>query len=82
MKKNTLWYSFEKGNDEELLTREFQLSMARKLSERLRRGFIKTYRPVMDDAPYRIFDSLGDYCRWCEKELPGWLGYGKAPKGI
>lgn len=47
------------------------------LEQRLRSAFIKTYEPVMDDAPYRVFDTTGDYRRWCEENLPSWLGYGR-----
>ena len=38
-------------------------------------GFVRTYKPVLDDAPYRIFDSMKDYRKWCEKALPRYLGY-------
>jgi len=31
----------------------------------------------MDDAPYRVFDTMEDYRRWCEQNLPKWLGYGR-----
>ena len=34
-------------------------------------------KPVMDDAPYRTFDTMEDYRRWCEENLPDWLGYGR-----
>jgi hypothetical protein len=32
---------------------------------------------VLDDAPYRAFDTMADYRAWCERELPTWLGYGR-----
>jgi hypothetical protein len=41
-------------------------------------AFIKTYRPVLDDAPYRSFDTMQDYRDWCEQNLPSWLGFGRA----
>ena len=44
---------------------------------RMRYGFIKTYKPVMDDAKYRSFDTMADYRKWCEENLPSWLGYGR-----
>ena len=40
-------------------------------------AFIKTYKPVLDDATYRSFDTMEDYRRWCEGNLPDWLGYGR-----
>jgi hypothetical protein len=56
---------------------EFAAAARRPLEVRIRYGFIKTYKPVMDDAPFRSFDTMADYRRWCETELPSWLGYGR-----
>ena len=56
---------------------EFEAARRRPLEQRLRYAFIKTYKPVMDDAPYRSWDSMEDYRRWCEENLPSWLGYGR-----
>ena len=36
---------------------EFEAAARRPLEERLRYAFIKTYKPVMDDASYRSFES-------------------------
>ncbi len=49
--------------------------LARGLKSRLLFGFVRTYRPVLDDAPYRIFESMADYREWCEENLPKFLGY-------
>lgn len=43
----------------------------------LRYAFIHTYKPVLDDAPYRAFDTMSEYRRWCADNLPPWLGYGR-----
>jgi hypothetical protein len=56
---------------------EFEAAARRPLATRIRYGFIKTYKPVLDDVPYRSFDSMEEYRRWCETELPSWLGYGR-----
>jgi len=56
---------------------EFEAAARRPLRTRLRYAFIKTYKPVLDDAPYRAFDTMADYRRWCEANLPDWLGYGR-----
>lgn len=40
-------------------------------------AFIKTNKPVMDDATYRSFDTMEQYRRWWEETLPDWLGYGR-----
>jgi hypothetical protein len=55
---------------------EFAAAARRPLPVRMRYAFIRTYKPVLDDAPYRSFDSMAEYRRWCETELPSWLGYG------
>ncbi len=56
---------------------EFEAAARRDLPTRFRYAFIRTYRPVLDDAAYRAFDTMADYRRWCEENLPDWLGYGR-----
>lgn len=56
---------------------EFEAAAKRPLRQRLKYAFVKTYKPILDDAPYRSFDSMEDYRRWCEQNLPSWLGYGR-----
>ena len=56
---------------------EFEAASRRTLETRFRYAFIHTYKPVLDDAPYRAFDSLAAYRDWCEANLPSWLGYGR-----
>jgi hypothetical protein len=65
------------GRTANLTKIEFQLSLGKSLAQRIDNSFINTYKPVMDDAPYRIFDSLRDYRKWCREKLPKWLGYGR-----
>jgi len=60
------------------LRAEFEAARRRPLALRLRYAFIRTYRPVLDDAEYRSFDSMADYRAWCEQHLPSWLGYGRS----
>ncbi|OGQ08871.1 MAG: hypothetical protein A3C45_04220 [Deltaproteobacteria bacterium RIFCSPHIGHO2_02_FULL_40_28] len=56
---------------------DFQASLRRPLRKRWNYSFIHTYKPVLDDAPYRVFNTLDDYRKWCKKNLPSWLGYGQ-----
>lgn len=56
---------------------EFEAAARRPLRVRLNYSFIKTYKPVMDDARFRSFDTMEDYRRWCEENLPRWLGYSR-----
>jgi hypothetical protein len=56
---------------------EFEAASRRPLETRFRYAFIRTYKPVLDDATYRAFDTMEDYRLWCEANLPSWLGYGR-----
>ena len=56
---------------------EFEAAARRPLEQRLRYAFIHTYKPVLDDAGYRCFDTTADYRQWCQENLPDWLGYGR-----
>ncbi len=56
---------------------EFEAAARRPLRTRMRYAFIRSYKPVLDDAPFRAFDTMEDYRRWCEENLPDWLGYGR-----
>jgi len=56
---------------------EFEAAARRPLAQRFRYAFVRTHKPVLDDARYRSFESLAEYRRWCEENLPDWLGYGR-----
>ena len=56
---------------------QFEAARRRPLETRLRYAFVRTYKPVLDDASFRSFDTMEDYRRWCEENLPDWLGYGR-----
>ena len=55
---------------------EFEAAARRPLAVRFRYAFIHTYKPILDDATYRAFDTMADYRAWCDANLPAWLGYG------
>ena len=57
--------------------REFEAAAKRPLAQRMRYAFIHTYKPVLDDARYRSFDTMEEYRQWCKKNLPDWLGYSR-----
>ena len=63
---------------EEHWIRDFEAASRRTLEEHMKYSFIHTYKPVLDDEPYRSFDTMEEYRRWCEEKLPSWLGYGRA----
>jgi hypothetical protein len=56
---------------------DFEAAARRPLEQRMRYAFIRTRKPVLDDARFRAFDSMADYRHWCETALPSWLGYGR-----
>jgi hypothetical protein len=56
---------------------DFEAAARRPLETRFRYAFIRTYKPVLDDEPFRAFETMADYRRWCEENLPDWLGYGR-----
>ncbi len=57
---------------------EFEAAARRPLPLRMKYAFIKTYKPVLDDASFRAFETTAAYRSWCEENLPAWLGYGRA----
>lgn len=57
--------------------REFEAMAKRPLRDRINYGFISTYKPVLDDAPYRSFATMQEYREWCQANLPKWLGYAR-----
>ena len=56
---------------------EFDAAARRPLPLRMKYAFVRTYKPVMDDAKFRAFDTTSAYRKWCEENLPDWLGYGR-----
>jgi hypothetical protein len=55
---------------------EFDAAARRPLELRIKHGFVRTYKPVLDDARFRSFDTMAQYREWCNTKLPWWLGYG------
>jgi|EndMetStandDraft_4_1072995.scaffolds.fasta_scaffold07853_11 hypothetical protein len=61
---------------EEQCRRQLQRPMAL----RLKYGWIRKRKPIpiLDDVPYRSFETTEKYRTWCEEHLPEYLGYGRA----
>lgn len=49
--------------------------LERSVEERIKYGFFKNYKPVLDDVPYRSFEKMEDYRKWADENLPRYLGY-------
>lgn len=56
---------------------EFEAAARRPLRTRFRYSFSPTHKPVLDDEPFRAFDTTAKDRKWCEENLPDWLGYGR-----
>ena len=59
---------------------QFENARKRTLDQHLDLSFIRTYRPVLDDGPGRAFDTMADYRKWCDENLPRWLGFSRRPE--
>lgn len=66
-----------KGDDLDDFRRQCERNLQRSVEERMRYGFCYIYKPVLDDAPWRSFDSTAEYRKWCRENLPEYLGYGE-----
>jgi hypothetical protein len=73
MKK--LMYIIGKKNEETHLMLDFLDGLSRTVEERINLGFVQVKLPVIDDVPYRIFDTMEEYRNWANKNTPSWLGY-------
>ena len=56
---------------------DFAAAARRPLKIRMDYAYIRTYKPALDDCPFRAFDTMQQYRDWCEANLPAWLGYGR-----
>jgi hypothetical protein len=54
--------------------------LERSLDQRIKYGFFRQHKPILDDAPYRIFETMKEYREWADKNLPRYLGYKIADK--
>ena len=56
---------------------DFEAAAKRSIEQHIRNSFVHTYKPVLDDAGFRSFNSMEEYRRWCKENLPDWLGYNR-----
>jgi hypothetical protein len=70
-----LIYKIGKISEEEHLKLDFMDGLSRTVEERISLGFVPFKIPVIDEMPYRIFETMEGYQKWSEKELPRFLGY-------
>jgi hypothetical protein len=60
---------------EEMFREQCRRQMDRPLAQRIKYGFYRVYKPVLDDVPWRVFNSTAEYRAWCDANLPEYLGF-------
>ncbi len=70
-----LLYKVGKTNEKEHRMLDFWDGLSRTVEDRISLGFVPIRLPVIDDMPYRIFDTMEEYRKWAERTLPPYLGY-------
>ena len=63
---------------DEAFREQCRRQMERPHPTRIKYGFCRVYKPVLDDAKWRSFNSMAEYRAWCEENLPVYLGYKRA----
>jgi hypothetical protein len=53
--------------------------MARPIEARMKYGWCRVKRPVLDEPVTRVFDSTKAYRDWCSTHLPAYLGFQPGP---
>jgi hypothetical protein len=70
-----LTYRIGRTTEEEQLRLDFMDGLTRAVEDRVSLGFVPFKTPVINEMPYRIFETMEEYRKWSEKELPRFLGY-------
>ena len=47
----------------------------RTVDERIKYGFFRSYKPILDDVNHRSFESMKEYRQWADENLPRYLGF-------
>lgn len=72
---NKTTYRIGKLSDKEQLELDIKDTLSRSAIQRMEMGLFQIKIPVIDNMPYRIFDTIQEYRLWANKNLPKWLGY-------
>lgn len=49
--------------------------LERSVEDRIKYGFFRQYKPILDDVPFRAFETMAEYRAWADAELPRYLGF-------
>ena len=61
--------------EEQAFREQCRRQMARPLASRMKYGFCRVYRPILDEPGVRSFASTAEYRQWCADHLPPFLGF-------
>ena len=70
-----LIYRIGRTTEEEQFRLDFIDGLSRTVEDRISLGFVPLKNPVIDEMPYRIFETIEAYRKWSEDKLPRFLGY-------
>lgn len=62
-------------NEDQAFREQCRRQMDRPLQSRMKYGWCRVNRPVLDTPGVRIFASTEAYRDWCSKNLPAYLGF-------
>ena len=65
-------------SEEEAWREQCRNQLERDVMTRIKYGFTHVHKPILDDAAFRSFATMGEYRDWCERNLPAYLGYRRA----
>jgi hypothetical protein len=63
------------AESDEAFREQCRRQMQRPLALRIKYGFNRIHKPVLDDAPWRSFETMAEYRAWCADNLPEYLGF-------
>jgi len=59
----------QEARDLEQWPEQCRRNLKRDTMHHIRYGFVRTYKPVLDDAPSRVFETMEEYRQYPEENL-------------
>lgn len=76
---NTISITSREEAEAQAFREQCRRQMARPLEARMKFGWCRVYRPILDVPGVRVFSSTREYREWCSANLPAYLGFQPAP---
>ncbi len=67
--------SVSQADEDQAFREQCRRQMARPIETRMKYGWCRVNRPVLDIPGTRIFPSTQAYREWCAENLPAYLGF-------